>query len=78
MLYWTLEYAAAFDYTKKALMSGPILKLPFWEKIFVIDTNTSGTGLGAALAQLYDEMIMPVSYASWTLKFYEWRYSTNE
>lgn len=59
-------------------MSETILKLPCREKIFVIKTNASATGVGAALTQPYIKGSMLVSYASHTLKVQKRRYLTTK
>lgn len=76
---WTVKFSKALEYFKEALISEPILKLPCWEKKFVIKTNASATGVGAALIQLYDEGLMHASYASRTMKVHDSRYlKTNQ
>ncbi|WMV19838.1 hypothetical protein MTR67_013223 [Solanum verrucosum] len=48
---WSDAASAAFITLKRALSSVPVLALPNFAKIFSIETNPSGTSIGAVLCQ---------------------------
>jgi hypothetical protein len=48
---WTPAAIAAFDALKKALSTAPVLQLPDFNKLFVVDCDASGTRFGAVLHQ---------------------------
>ncbi|CAC5365554.1 unnamed protein product [Mytilus coruscus] len=52
---WNAECETAFNILKKALMTSPILTYPCIDKEFILDTDASGTGVGAVLSQINDE-----------------------
>ncbi|KAJ0927423.1 putative nucleotidyltransferase, Ribonuclease H [Helianthus annuus] len=48
---WNDQTAAAFAALKQLLSSTPVLRLPDFTKPFTIETDASGTGIGAILSQ---------------------------
>ena len=75
---WDAESDESFQTLKTALTQKPILRLPNFEKQFVLQTDASDSGLGAVLLQEYDGVNMPVMYISRKLNGAETRYSTIE
>ncbi|WVZ69878.1 LOW QUALITY PROTEIN: hypothetical protein U9M48_018599 [Paspalum notatum var. saurae] len=48
---WTSDHDVAFQTLKQALSSAPVLQLPDFTKSFCLETDASGTGVGALLIQ---------------------------
>ncbi|WVZ67898.1 hypothetical protein U9M48_016915, partial [Paspalum notatum var. saurae] len=48
---WTADHTASFQALQHALCSAPVLALPDFSLPFVIETDASGTGIGAVLMQ---------------------------
>ena len=61
---WDAESNESFQTLKTALTRKPILRLPNFEKQFVLQTDASDSGLGAVLLQEHDGVNMPVMYIS--------------
>nr|KAG5697203.1 hypothetical protein BaRGS_028939 [Batillaria attramentaria] len=61
---WGETCQQAFDAIRKALESGAFLQLPDNRFPYVLRTDASGTGLGAALMQDQGQGLLPVAFAS--------------
>ena len=48
---WTPASTTAFELLKTAMSSAPVLKAPDFSKPFTVETDASGSGLGAVLQQ---------------------------
>jgi hypothetical protein len=48
---WDDEATTAFQTPKEALTTGPVLQMPDFNKLFMVDCDASGTGFGAVLHQ---------------------------
>jgi hypothetical protein len=75
---WEEEHQRSFDCLKDKLLEAPILQYPDFDRQFFLCTDASNDGLGAVLLQEYDDLLLPVSYASRTLNDTEKRYSTTK
>jgi hypothetical protein len=71
---WNENCELAFEELKKHLISSPVLAHPDYSKPFLVDTDASGEGLGAVLAQVIDGKEQVISYASRSLTKSEKRY----
>ncbi|GFS14366.1 zinc finger protein [Elysia marginata] len=75
---WTDSQEKAYNSLKFAVTLKPVLQLTDIDKRFILRTDASGRGLGAALMQESDGMIFPVAYASNKLPDREQKYSVIE
>ena len=76
---WTEKEQTAFETLRDRLITAPILANPDYEKPFIIRTDASTYGLGAALIQETPEGgRRPVAYASRTLRGAELNYAATD
>ena len=76
---WTQRCQEAFCELKRLLTNAPPLVFPDFTKPFVLETDASGTGLGAVLAQKQEDgSIHPIAYASRSLQPHERNYGITE
>lgn len=75
---WGSDQQQAFEQLKGALASSPVLKMPDFERTFVLQTDASGSVLDALLTQKYGEDLLPVAYASRLLNKHELNRPTME
>ena len=60
---WTQKQTTAFQNLKETMISAPVLALPNFSEPFTLETDASGTGLGAVMMQ----QGRPIAYYSSTL-----------
>ena len=48
---WDESASASFEALKKAMTSAPVLRLPNFNKVFIVETDASDLGIGAVLLQ---------------------------
>ena len=76
---WSPHCQTAFEKLKQLLTSAPLLAFPQFDRQFLLETDTSGLGLGAVLAQHSDDgAVRPVAYASRSLRTHEKNYGITE
>ena len=76
---WSDECNASFNNLKRILTSTPILRLPDYNKPYIMDVDSSNVAVGAVLSQLDDEgKEYAVYFASRTLKKAELNYTISE
>ena len=74
-----LKACEAFGRLKAACLQAPILAFPDFGKPFLLETDTSGKGLGAVLSQKQsDGRYHPITYASRIMTETEQRYHSNK
>ena len=75
---WGEAQERAFFTLKNSLITEPILRLPDLTKSFILKTDASDFGVGAALCQKFEDGVFPVAYASRKLLDRERKYSVME
>ena len=73
------EAREAFNRLKAACLQAPILSFPDFNKLFLLETDASGRGLGAVLSEKQaDGRYHPIAYASRVMNETEQRYHSNK
>ena len=67
---WTVGVDKSFNLLKEKVIEKPILALPYFNKVFQVDCDASGTAIGAILSQ--DGR--PITYFSEKLNDSKWKY----
>ena len=76
---WTAVCQGAFEKLRNLLTSAPVLAYPDFGVPFILETDASGNGLGAVLAQQQDdELVRPIAYASRSLQEHNKRHGVTE
>ena len=64
---WRSRHQACFEKLKDLAISAPMLCHPSPDGLFILDTDASGTQIGAALSQVQDGVVKPICFASHVL-----------
>ncbi len=75
---WTEAMENEFEDLKSALSGGTVLRAPDFSQTFVLQTDASGRGIGAVLAQTVDGEDRPVAYFSRKLNKAQSHYTATE
>ena len=76
---WTKTCQDAFHELKRLLINAPLLVFPDFTRPFVLETDASGAGLRAVLAQKQEDgSVRPIAYASRSLQPHEKNYGITE
>ena len=75
---WSEAQHRAFNRLKLALTTAPVLRLPDFDRQFVVTTDASDAAVGAILEQDFGKGLQPVAFASRKLNGAEMRYSAYE
>ena len=76
---WSHSCRESFEKLKALLTSTPVLAFPNFQQPFILETDASGCGLGAVLAQQQEDgSTRPIAYASRGLQKHEQNYSISE
>jgi hypothetical protein len=75
---WGPTQISAFETLKKLLVSAPILRLPDFNRPFILQTDASLRQVGAVLSQNFDDGEHPILYLSRRLTKSECNYSTGD
>ena len=75
---WDEEEENSFCELKRSLVVAPVLKMPDFDRLFVVTTDASLVSIGAILAQDFGQGLQPVAYESRKFNPSETRYSAYE
>ena len=67
------------DFSRDLMTRVPLLTIPDFSRNFLLETDASGDGLGAVVAQKFEDGIVhPIAYASRTLQPHKRNYGVTE
>ena len=69
---WTKATAKAFNEIKQKMIETPVMRLPDFTKLFEVECDASGIGIGGVLSQEHH----PIAYFSEKLNGAKQKYST--
>ena len=75
---WNDEANWAYETLKLIVSNSPVLRLPNFDKTFILRTDASAVGIGAILLQEHEGHLHAVAYASKKLSHAQQAYSTVE
>ncbi|KAF1313353.1 Retroelement pol polyprotein, partial [Globisporangium splendens] len=75
---WNEPQRMAFDALKDALQRAPVLKLPDFDREFIVTTDASGHCVGGVLSQKYGSADHPIAFYSKKLGTHELNWPTHE
>lgn len=75
---WDAFCDESFHHLREALISSPILQYPDYSREFCLNCDASNIALGAVLSQEYEDISLPIAYASRTINSAEKNYSAVE
>jgi hypothetical protein len=75
---WTPAHESYFNLLKKLLTTPPILKVPDFNKKFILGTDASIIAVGGVLSQEFTDGIHPICFTSKKLNEAEKNYATHE
>ena len=75
---WSEDLQSEFLFLKHSICSSPCLTLPVVGDVFLLQTDASGTAVGAVLSVIREEVEHPVAYFSRKLLPRERKYSASE
>ena len=75
---WNGDHSKAFERIKLAFKTNPILRLPDFDKAFVLHTDSCDHSIGAALLQEHDGHLLPCAYHSRSMNDAEMNYPVRD
>jgi transposase InsO family protein len=75
---WGRAQQKSFEKLKSKIASPPVLRVPDFNKEFVVHTDASSNGVAGVLSQREGDSLVPVAFASRTLSDAERKYTTYE
>ena len=78
ILQWTTQMITDFSNLKQSLLMKPVLRAPYFELPFILQTDASARGIGAVLGQQFEEGEKPVAFFSKKLNPAQVNYTATE